>query len=310
MKLPEYKFEKKHNNNYFYKYTSFETAKIILENQTLRYSSPLIFNDPFDCQAGLHLEFNAEQFANLFIDKIENALLSNKPPHFAAFNEYSEIILRMREHVSTHGFDKAVFIEKTSPLITALSHEYDKMHSNILNNWDNAVKRMRLLCLSTKKDDILMWSHYADYHKGVVIELKVAENESEDDPLWLAHPIRYINKPEPFYDNGFFDEILGIKPKMYKSFLDTFGYVKYDVWQYENEWRVLDLLTDSNEIMYEDCKFRSNIISSIIFGCSCPDNKISELISLIQSKYSHNIKFQKAYKNQLEYKLDLKCIND
>ncbi len=39
---------RKHNRDSFYKYVSSNTAKKIRVNQTLRWSSPVEFNDPFD----------------------------------------------------------------------------------------------------------------------------------------------------------------------------------------------------------------------------------------------------------------------
>lgn len=42
-----------HDRSRFYKYVSAETAKIVLETKQVRYSSPLVFNDPFDVQTGL-----------------------------------------------------------------------------------------------------------------------------------------------------------------------------------------------------------------------------------------------------------------
>ena len=39
---------RKHQRQSFFKYTSAETARQVLANRTLRWSSPLLFNDPFD----------------------------------------------------------------------------------------------------------------------------------------------------------------------------------------------------------------------------------------------------------------------
>ena len=42
----------------FYKYTSAWVAKIVLATRCLRYSSPLLFNDPFDVTQELRLNFD------------------------------------------------------------------------------------------------------------------------------------------------------------------------------------------------------------------------------------------------------------
>ena len=54
----------------FYKYVTTKTAKTILENGTLRWSSPSIFNDPFDVQFDLHLEFGQTKIVDLIADEL------------------------------------------------------------------------------------------------------------------------------------------------------------------------------------------------------------------------------------------------
>ena len=39
---------RRHDRQYFYKYVSAKTAQAILTTRTLRWSSPILFNDPFD----------------------------------------------------------------------------------------------------------------------------------------------------------------------------------------------------------------------------------------------------------------------
>ena len=54
VELPEYKFERRHSIDYFYKCMTAATAKNVLFTSKFRNSSPLLFNDPFDNQAGMH----------------------------------------------------------------------------------------------------------------------------------------------------------------------------------------------------------------------------------------------------------------
>jgi hypothetical protein len=54
----------------FFKYVTANTARTILENSTLRWSSPAMFNDPFDTQFDLHLEFDEATIVDLVIDEL------------------------------------------------------------------------------------------------------------------------------------------------------------------------------------------------------------------------------------------------
>lgn len=44
----------------FYKYMAPDTAIAVFAHRTFRYSSPLLFNDPFDIQSGLHFDFDVD----------------------------------------------------------------------------------------------------------------------------------------------------------------------------------------------------------------------------------------------------------
>ena len=47
-----------HDQTHFFKYAKADAALSILRTATIRYSSPLIFNDPFDNLSGLHFDFD------------------------------------------------------------------------------------------------------------------------------------------------------------------------------------------------------------------------------------------------------------
>jgi hypothetical protein len=54
---------RRHELPFLYKYMSAEVARIVLETGKLRWSSPLIFNDPFDVPRALELPFNEADIA-------------------------------------------------------------------------------------------------------------------------------------------------------------------------------------------------------------------------------------------------------
>ena len=49
-----------HQRTDFFKYMSFDTAKAVLTNQQLRWSPASLFNDPFDLQFDLHLDYDRD----------------------------------------------------------------------------------------------------------------------------------------------------------------------------------------------------------------------------------------------------------
>ena len=59
-----------HNREFFYKYVTSETALLILKNRTLRYRSPVTFNDPFDTQTRVSYGFEMVDFMEYFINEL------------------------------------------------------------------------------------------------------------------------------------------------------------------------------------------------------------------------------------------------
>ena len=87
---------------------------------------------------------------------------------------------------------------------------------------DRANRESGIACFSSRKDSILMWSHYAEFHKGVVIGYKTKQ-------LPELTPVRYSNKrySVPIYQDK--------EPEWAKHLLAT----KFSDWAYEREWRCL-----------------------------------------------------------------------
>lgn len=50
---------------------------------------------------------------------------------------------------------------------------------------------LRICCFSENPSSILMWSHYADYHKGYCLEYDTIEWTRQTMPLRLFHPVHY-----------------------------------------------------------------------------------------------------------------------
>jgi hypothetical protein len=76
----------------FFKYSSASTAIKILERSAVRYSSPLIFNDPFDIQSGLHLPFDTEEFPEKVLQRIRELVASPTRPEVNEEDEWGKAI--------------------------------------------------------------------------------------------------------------------------------------------------------------------------------------------------------------------------
>jgi hypothetical protein len=85
-----------------------------------------------------------------------------------------------------------------------------------------------------------MWSHYADGHRGAVLEFKPMI-KSRTATL-CPHPVRYSEKvPVAATLEEYVGYVTGEMPIPYTSKgFEKSVYTKSHVWEYEREWRILD----------------------------------------------------------------------
>ena len=130
------------NNDIIYKYINKEDGMKVLENNTLKFSTPFDFNDPFDCSLKL-LSFNNIP-ENLIKEHIDKGIL-----------------------VLEDGDEKLSYKELAQKADSIYNEEIMK---EILKNLK---EDLWISCFSKKNDEILMWSHYAKGHTGFCIGFNI-----------------------------------------------------------------------------------------------------------------------------------------
>jgi hypothetical protein len=79
----------------FFKYMSRQTAKIVLANRTLRWSTPALLNDPFDVQFDLHLNnIDRQRIKTLALPKVWDVLYGEGP--YEPKNRLGEMMAQLR----------------------------------------------------------------------------------------------------------------------------------------------------------------------------------------------------------------------
>lgn len=144
-------------------------------------------------------------------------------------------------------------------------------------------QKMGVLCLSESHDDLLMWAHYADCHKGFVIEFDsdspfFDQRRSEEDNLRSLQPVLYRQaRPAISLANTDISEI----------FL-----TKSEHWSYEKEWRMIVGLADADKVISNEgeniClfEFPPAAIKSVFMGARMPSDVAAALIENIKSDCS------------------------
>lgn len=229
-------------------YKFFNMSKNSLNNlttSTLYLSEPSNFNDPYDSK---HL-FDP--------DKLLELLASNQNLRTYLVNKYGKINL----------LDKKS-LDSNKKLIYGIQLEL--------------IKYLNDFCITcfTENDftNILMWSHYAESHKGFCLEYNTSESFLGKYKAFF-YPVIYSDKIFDLSNciNNLYSKIyLPKKKRGNNTELILSLLYKADVWKYEKEWRLI--LIQNNEICI-------NKPSAIYLGLNTDKKYKSEIIHFAKNKH-------------------------
>lgn len=206
----------KEKPEYLYKYCTINrhTLNMILFNEAY-FSLPKDFNDPFDCNIIPELIYTPE--------------------------EQKKFIAKFKEE--RNGTE-----EKCLNLFKKTKETFEQ---EFRGTYENIRKKLRIFCLSAVNNNVMMYSHYADKHRGICLEFSVIK-----DPFFeVMDYVRYENKIPIFHP---FSEDMNL---ILKELPIIEVLTKSCSWCYEEEWRIMK--PGPNPDIH---KFPSNILTSIIFG--------------------------------------------
>ena len=223
-----------HDRKHFYKYMTAETAKMVLQNGTLRWSSPSLFNDPFDVQFDLHIEYDHDRVAERAMQIVLDGYAGRAP--IVAGNLHGVLLSIMRERMP--GAISEAELRKTLTLgIYEGMEKAEARLPQVHNEIRAVIAGFKLLCFSEVFDNILMWAHYSQNHTGVVLELSCIEKL---DSAWgAARPVKYMDRMPLLYDEERMVRLMSGEGKIGEDeILENSVFVKAADWAYEREWRI------------------------------------------------------------------------
>lgn len=146
-----------------------------------------------------------------------------------------------------------------------------------------------ICCMSNSPIEVLMWSHYADAHKGICLEFDDSDNFIFENIQ--RSKVNYPPKNKIRLD--LFAEKIPVKDSIYGMFL-----TKHNKWSYENEWR---FLRDSTGLQ----TFNKKTLKSIIFGYYSTLHEQETINKLIQENGYENVIFKKIELEKFKYELKI-----
>ncbi|MBN3207523.1 DUF2971 domain-containing protein [Pectobacterium brasiliense] len=213
-------------------------TETLLENK-IYCSNPADFNDPWDMKPLVKEVYNKREVKE-FIEYLRNQPLS------------ISAVENVDKNIANHDW------------VHKLAQDFVSDHCNIFE------KIFRVYCLTLKQDNLLMWSHYADNHRGICLEF-----DTNNIVFGSAWAVKYHTGYSYLPWRNDHDEII---PALTKA----------KCWMYEKEYRVLPKTEHPSYslpdplIVGSDNKllFPPDALKSVIVGCKA---NYDEILSFIRS---------------------------
>ena len=242
-----------------YKYQSYNIQTIDnFKNRSLWFSKPSRFNDPFDSSIPYVLENMSEDEWNILYKQVKKIWEDTKDEVY-------------KKSVARYFLDDKP------------NEDFKKDYNSVSKSgWLKQVKdtfsQQGIACFSENVDNILMWSHYSDGHRGFCLEF-----DTSFYPFSKAIQVHYSEFLPSLHPAD--DEIL-LAPLLTTKSIG---------WSYEKEWRVIHAQGDI------ECGFDSGALTGVYFGSEMPFVHI-ETLSLAVS--GSPTKLYKMKRSKTEFKVE------
>ena len=277
-------------NRVLYKYLDAEGALKTIDGCSVKCTSPYAFNDPYDTTTELRLGFDIADLPDIIAKQIEDFVFSDAPQTIEAPTDLGLAILSLRK--IGPGLVKGLRLDSSAPSVAAVLNDMIQQLESDKKSWRDFLRTWRIFCLSKRNDNLLLWAHYADSHRGVVIGFKCVPEE--DSCFCVAEPVRYLSEiPVMATPAEWFRDVTGIQQIDIPSRLLDLTLAKSDEWKYEEEFRyVLPALNPVSNPNYDIRAISPSEVHSVYFGCRIDSLVRSKLMDKLKGNYPHVRIFQ------------------
>lgn len=237
-----------------YKYRNFNTRCLrSITKAEVYYASPNEFNDPMDCDPTIEVDLDRETLEYLLLILLRKTQKKDK--------SYDHIN-NLRDISSEYGD------YRTDPEVEA--YLKNMLARDIKHELDRELGKIGVLSLSATWRSTLMWSHYADEHRGICIEYDTTDQR---------HPrlgkVKY-NMPRAISASDIWKWKSQDDAEAKDWVMQTYFYAKSPEWKYEQEWRDLASNIGPAPVPYR--------MTAIHFGLRCDIAVITSIVRLLSDR--------------------------
>ena len=249
---------------FLYKYRAIDDSNLdyvrrIFTHNEIYLAAAEQFNDPFDCRFSYSFKASEQEARSYFTRLLDERFSDWNRQQKRAWMKEKSVLKRLKE--------------------PAFRQDIEERSKTVL-------RELGIYSLTRVPDDILMWSHYADSHRGFCL---VFDHDPNEWFIARSQTITYT-KTYPVV-NPIIDDVL---TRLEKALL-----TKAKHWEYEKEWRIID-----HESGPGIKHFPAHILTGVILGCKISDEHRDMLTSWCSSR-SSDIALYQAKQSSVTYSLEI-----
>jgi len=264
---------------------AFGRLKHLIVDNLCYLSSPSWFNDPYDCRAFFSLDGCDDSDAEKFVQEIVKILrIGLADPAHSGASGVEEWIERLDRR----------WDEDTRAAFGINSPAFRELVDTVRPEIDEQTARTAILCLTVEPRDLLMWSHYANGHRGFCLQFdgEVLGSLPEVGLVEVEYISQYPSLKELVSDKW--------RPNWPRFFLSR----KSARWDYEREWRLLARADDGIEQVTSDpIQLPPEALTGIILGAEMPCQHGEQIKKWLKDR-ADDLCVYKAALRKDEYGLD------
>ena len=225
------------------------------------FPKPAALNDPFDCQLKINIDSQYFEEPALYLNSL--GMNATNAMQFAKAIVYCK----------SQGMDNKQTINHIEQLLQQQGSQPLKVQLNSLKTrLEQQMSNLGILSLTPTNNNLLMWAHYAGFHKGYCLEFDTNEKHNDENVLKdssITKPVTYGN---------YYPSLIDLKPfnASNDDFVNNLLCYKSNEWSYENEWRCIQ--GQGNKLYPFPGK-----LTGVIFGARCSDKAQIAITKAIQN---------------------------
>ncbi|WP_415376665.1 DUF2971 domain-containing protein [Patiriisocius sp. Uisw_017] len=218
-----------------------------LINSELWFAAPTSFNDPFDCQINDQTNWTDNNIRNYV------------------------------SRTNSIGIDP-------EDVVQANQQTPGSFNQFFTNHLKKTLSKIGVTCFLQKPDNLLLWAHYSDSHKGVCLKFDITK---DPDFFSKTFAVKYSSQ----YPN--FDYLTERDQLTNKAIL-----TKSEHWEYEDEIRTI-------QDTFGLYPFKKECLTEIIFGCKTDPNEIKTIRQIVTNAGYPNLTLKQVKLKTNQYDIDI-----